>query len=428
MTDTATTRPPNPRLAPREATGEQARSTEVSRGAISTTVRFALWGKNAGRCAICNDRLLGEGRTHLHSINLAEMAHIRGATTADGSPRGQVEGESDDLDRESEENLLLLCRTCHKIVDDKAHVEFYTAAKLREIKADHQLFVELATEQAGRTRTAVIRLGGDVRGSYSMATSREVMDVLVANNFIGLANSQRSGQFQCEIPGVATDEGYWTMARSAIRRTLSKVQQAVEEEGLAHVSVFAIGPVPALVMLGAELDDKVETRVWQKHRGGSGWAYPSHDAPVAFGIDATDPAGQGGAAEDVVLVCSLSAEVDTSKLPDVLENVPVLTLRPAGVSPTPAIHESQESLLAFGRAFRQMLADAEKAHPRAKRWHLVGALPVAAAVEVGRAFMRGAQPPVEVYERTDLETYEPVLTVNDLGRDTSAAHLTGSRP
>lgn len=427
MTDTVTTRPPVPRPAPVEVAGEQARDTEVARGSISATVRFALWGKNAGRCAICNDRLLGEGRTHLHSINLAEMAHIRGATATDGSPRGKVEGETDDLDRESEENLLLLCRTCHRVVDDKAHIEFFTAAKLREIKAEHELFVERSTEQAGRTRTAVVLVGGDVRGTYTKATPREVMDVLVANNFIGLVNSQRSGQFPCELPGIATDEGYWTVARGAIRRTLSLVRQAVVEEGITHVSVFAIGPVPALVMLGAELDDKVETRVWQKHRGGTGWTYPSQDAPVSFAVDTFDPAGQGADAEDVVLVCSLSAEVDTSKLPNGLENVPVLTLRPDGVSPTPMLLEHEDSVPAFAKAFRRMLADAEQAHPRARRWHLVGAMPVAAAVEAGRAFMRDAQPPVEVYQRTDPGTYEPVLTVNDLGRDTSAAHLSGSR-
>lgn len=427
MTDTVTTRPPEPRPAPEEAAGGQARDT-VARGNISLTVRFALWAKNAGRCAICNDRMLGEGRTYLHSINLAEMAHIRGATAADGSPRGKVEGETDDLDRESEENLVLLCRTCHRVVDDKEHIAFFTAAKLREIKARHELFVERATEQAGRTRTAVVTVGGDVRGVYTKATPREVMDVMVANNFIGLVDSQRSGQFPCDLPGVASDEGYWTVARGAIWRTLSLVHQAVEEEGIAHVSVFAIGPVPALVMLGAELDDKVETRVWQKHRGGSGWTYPSQDAPVAFAVDTTDPAGQGADAEEVVLVCSLSAEVDTSKLPQHLENVPVLTLRPEAVSPTPTLLEHEDSVPAFGKAFRGMLADAEKSHPHAKRWHLVGAMPVVAAVEAGRAFMRDAQPPVDVYQRTDPGTYEPVLTINDFGRDTSAAHLTGSRP
>lgn len=334
--------------------------------------------------------------------------------------------EDEVLDRESEENLLLLCHDCHKMIDDKDHVDFYTPEKLRELKAEHELFVELATETAGRTRTAVIRLGSDVRGSYTVASRRDVMDVLVANNYLGLINSQRNGMFTCDLRDPATDPGYWDGTRAKIRRTVSSVHQAIAAEEITHISVFAIAPVPALVLLGAELDDKVDTRLWQKHRDAS-WAYPSMAAPARFDIEESDPAGQGRAATDVVLVCSLSAEVNPDRLPVEIENVPVLTIRPDGLPSTPAVLEHEETLVAFGSAFRQMLAAAEKAHPNATRWHLVAAVPPAAAVEAGRAFMRDAQPPVAVYQRTEHDTYEAVLTINQTGRDTSA-HTNGSRP
>ena len=50
------------------------------RGQIKQGVRFALWAKTAGRCTLCNRRVLGEGRTFVHSVGSAEMAHIKGAT------------------------------------------------------------------------------------------------------------------------------------------------------------------------------------------------------------------------------------------------------------------------------------------------------------------------------------------------------------
>lgn len=423
MTDTVTTQPQIP--TPTGDAGIPARNTEV-RGHIKDTVRFALWGKSAGRCVLCNQRLLAEGQTFLHSINAAEVAHIRGATATPGSPRGIVEGESNELDREAEENLLLLCHTCHKVIDDKAHVEFFTAPKLRELKARHELRVERATEEGGLTRTAVLRVGAIVRDSFAIASRREVANTLISHNYLGLVDSQRSGQFTCELAGKATDEEYWLAARTAIRRTLSTIQQAVADEEVAHISVFAIAPIPALVLLGAELDDKVDTRLWQKDRD-AGWAYPSKGDPVDFTIESIDSAGQACAATDVVLICSLSAEVNIDRLPVELENVPVLTIRPDGIEATPSVLEHEDTLPAFRRAFRRMLATAEKKHPNATRWHLVGAMPVAAAIESGRAFMRDAQPPVDVYQRTEHDTYEAVLTINQTGRDTSALTI-GSRP
>lgn len=428
MTDTATTRPLNPRPAPLNDADQSVRDTTF-RGAIKETVRYALWGKGAGRCTICNHRLFGEEHTYLHSINAAEVAHVRGATGTVGSPRGVVEGEPSELDREAEENLLLLCHTCHKMIDDKAHVAFFTAPKLRELKARHESRVERVTEDGGLTRTAVIRVGSDVRGSFSMASRREVADTMIAHDYLGLVDSQRSGQFVCELSGEATDDGYWAMTGSTIRRTLSHVRQAVADEEITHISVFAIAPIPALVLLGAELDDKVDTRLWQKHRG-AGWSYPSQDAPVSFAVERSNQASreEGRDATDVVLICSLSAEVDTARLPADLADVPVFTLRPDGITPTPTLLEHEDTFTAFGKSFRDMLGAAEQAYPGAGRWHLIGALPVAAAVEAGRAFMRETQPPVAVYQRTVDGVYEAVLTINQHGRETSANDPKAIRP
>ena len=66
---------------------EKVRDTLV-RGPIKAGVRYALWARTAGRCTLCNRRVLGDGRTFVHSVGAAEMAHIKGATATPGSPRG----------------------------------------------------------------------------------------------------------------------------------------------------------------------------------------------------------------------------------------------------------------------------------------------------------------------------------------------------
>jgi len=413
-----------PRRSTTRDTTRLARDSQ-ERGTIRPAVRYALWGKSAGRCTLCNRRVLNEAKTFWHSIAAAEMGHIIGATTTEGSPRGLQELDRE-IDLEAEDNLLLCCHDCHRMIDDADHVEYFTPAKLRALKSAHEDRIELATSEGVLTRTAVIRVGSDVRGSYSIASRREVAETLFANNYLGLVESRRSGQFDCNLVGEATDEAYWAMARSQLDRTLGQVSQAVAQEEIGHISVFAIAPIPALVLLGARLDDKVETRLWQKHRD-VGWSWPGDGDPdITFSFTAEAVTEE---AEEVVLVCSLSAEADQARIPVNLRGAPRLTLRPDNQAASPTLMTTEKSLKNFGIAFRDMLAAAEMSFPGARRWHLIAATPLAASVEAGRAFMREVHPPVDVYQRTAAGTYQAVVTVNENpDQATTATNTPGGQP
>lgn len=78
-------------------------------------------------------------------------------------------------------------------------------------------------------------------------------------------------------------------------------------------------------MLGASLDDQVETRLWQKHRD-AGWEWPATQADqiVNFIFDAASTSGAADARE-VTLACSLSAEVNPNRTPGELQGLPRLT-------------------------------------------------------------------------------------------------------
>jgi hypothetical protein len=99
--------------------------------AISDNTAKLLWGRAAGICSnpTCRKDLtvLIEGN---RSFNVGEMAHVI-ARSQDG-PRGLAGGGSDEY-----ENLLLLCPTCHRMVD-KAPEGEYPAEMLLRWKADHE--------------------------------------------------------------------------------------------------------------------------------------------------------------------------------------------------------------------------------------------------------------------------------------------------
>lgn len=382
------------------------RDTTIKRESIKDSVRHALWARTAGRCIICNRRLLGDTRTYMHSVLLAELAHNIGATEGPDSPRRRYKDGV--LDTESEENLLLLCHDCHKIIDHPDHLDFFPPEKLREIKEEFERRIEMVTENGGLTRTAAIRVGSKIRGSLALASQREVAETLLAVNYLGLVETQRSGDFTCRVHGAAGGRGFWDAARQSLDNTLDLVRQAVDSGDVQHISVFAIAPIPLLVYLGWHLDDKTPTRIFQKHRDQFvGWSWADQGEPVEFEVSASGTPD----AEDVVLLCAITSDVNTALLPAEIEDAPRIEIRPVGVSPDPMLMSHEQSLVNFAAQWRKALSMAESTHPRARRWHLIASAPISVAIEAGRAVMRDVHPPVAVYER-DTDSYEGVLVIN----------------
>lgn len=94
-----------------------------------------LWGKAQARCAICKVNLIKssqEGKEFL----VGEMAHIEGENI--GSARYN-QGMTDE-ERAAYGNLVLLCPTHHTEIDKNSH--HYPVEKLRQIKKDHEKWVE----------------------------------------------------------------------------------------------------------------------------------------------------------------------------------------------------------------------------------------------------------------------------------------------
>jgi SMODS-associated and fused to various effectors sensor domain len=286
--------------------GSDWRNTLVKREDIKDSVRNALWARTSGRCTLCNRRLLGDSRTYMHSVLLAELAHNIGATAGPNSPRR--EHREVPIDTEAEENLLLVCHDCHRLIDHPEHIDFFPPEKLREIKEAFERRIEMVTENGGLTRTAALRVGCWIRGSLALASQREVAETLLAVNYLGLVETQPSGEFTCWIGGRAGGRGYWDAAQQSIDDTLHLVRQAVDSGDVEHISVFAVAPIPLLVYLGWQLDDKTPTRIFQKQRDQFvGWSWADQSDPIDFAVLGPEA---DTAAEEVVLLCSVTSDVN----------------------------------------------------------------------------------------------------------------------
>lgn len=104
---------------------------------ISLKTHKLLWGFSGNKCAFddCrNDLIADETETDDESI-IGDEAHIV-ARSEDG-PRGK--STLSEEDRDKYDNLILLCRKHHKIIDDQ--YKFYTVEKLNTIKKEHEIWV-----------------------------------------------------------------------------------------------------------------------------------------------------------------------------------------------------------------------------------------------------------------------------------------------
>ncbi|MCU1400765.1 MAG: afsR10 [Acidimicrobiales bacterium] len=96
--------------------------------------RKILWARSGNRCAICRTVLVEDATGLDREAVIGEEAHIVGRS--DEGPRGV----NDLVDRDVYENLILLCRDHHRVVD--AQPESYPAGELRRVKRSHEAWVE----------------------------------------------------------------------------------------------------------------------------------------------------------------------------------------------------------------------------------------------------------------------------------------------
>lgn len=104
--------------------------------AITDRDRKRLWGRAAGTCAVCQQKLFHEAEVLQDREALTgEEAHIH-AQSPDG-PRPYTGSEPFDLD--GYDNRILLCRVHHRVVDEQTAK--YTVEELHKIKSAHEHWV-----------------------------------------------------------------------------------------------------------------------------------------------------------------------------------------------------------------------------------------------------------------------------------------------
>lgn len=104
--------------------------------AITSKSIKLLWANSAGICSFpdCNEKLSVEEAAEVAPYTIGEMAHIKG--NKPGSNRYDDEQSADE--RDSYENLILLCPTHHTLIDKAENEVKYSVDILHEMKIVHE--------------------------------------------------------------------------------------------------------------------------------------------------------------------------------------------------------------------------------------------------------------------------------------------------
>ena len=354
---------------------------------IPEKIKLRLWLASGGRCQYegCNKALWRDDLT-LAQMNRAYIAHIVG-NRIDG-PRGD-RVLSPKLATEFS-NLMLLCDEHHRLVDREQVIE-HPVHRLQRMKTIHEARIELVTGIQPEKRTELLLYGANTgEQSPCVPFDRAVQAIIpdrYPSNSIGIVLNMVNSSFRDR------EGNFWGIEAENLKRLFAaRVVPPLATGAVTHLSVFAIAPQPLLVLLGQLLSDIPAVDVYQLHREPPYWCWQAQ--PESWEYQITRPSHREGA---IALILSLSGTINLGDVATVLgSNVsPWIVTIPA---PGNDFLKLRVQLVEFRRVVRQVLADIRDHHGHEAVVHVFPAMPVAAAVELGRVLMPKAGPRLRLYD------------------------------
>ncbi|MEU1144422.1 SAVED domain-containing protein [Streptomyces sp. NPDC005863] len=356
------------------------------------------------------------------TLNLGELAHIVGRGSSVRSPRG--EHPLDRTQREDAENLMLLCADQHDEVDAAGGLDLFTVEKLRRVKQEHEDRIRHVTGLGSDRATTVVRMVGSVHGNQVELSRQTAAAAVIARDRypLFLESYTRHG-VEIDLRGVPGESlaapcaasqatgsrAYYRMATQLVDDVIERqLRPGITRDAVRHVSVFGFARLPLLVHLGSRLDDTVPTDIYQRHREDESWVWREEDglAPsFAARVDHDVPSGS----EAVVLI-NVSGVIGAQEVPAPLRGMRRWEIRPVGAPTGPDIMAARGCLERFTDVLRGFFAELESEAKMLKRLHVLPALPISAAIVLGRIHHPQVHPQLMVYERL-AGCYVPTLEV-----------------
>ena len=358
---------------------------EVS-GRVSPTTRNLLWARAAGRCQYCNTSLIGDLVSGNDKLIRALVAHIVSAQP--NGPRGDRIRSPllvDDI-----RNLMLLCYEHHRLIDvedEDGHPEHM----LLEMKVAHEERIEILTALTDDRQTHILTFGAPIGSLEAPLSYPSVRMTVLPERYPAGGRAMHLEMTGCRYRD--HEPNYWRFQQENLGRQFrEKIGGRIETGEIRHLSVFGLAPQPLLIELGRLLCDICPADVHQLKREPKGWGWLADGDPIRFGTTACDRR-----AAKVALKLAVSATITDERIHRVLgENVPIWSI--TAELPHNDIVRRSEDLHTWRRLLRTTFDRIKAVNSSDAEIHVFPALPVSAAIEIGRVWMPKADLSLVIYD------------------------------
>lgn len=374
----------------------------MAKSKIPEKIQRALWARAAGRCQYrgCNCELIGDLLSGKEDKMFGFVAHI--VADSPGGTRGHDIRSG--LLAKDITNLMLLCAKCHRLVDDEAPND-HPEELLLQMKEDHERRVRLASGIQEDRASHVIRFGANIGKNEALVAREDI--------FASMLPDRSPASFETidlEMLGLTLDDGhpdFWHIQQTNLQRQFAdRIRGRIERQQITHASVFALAPQPLLIELGRQLCDILPADVHQRHREPSTWKW-RNDSP-AIEYRTTMPTT---IYPTVALILGISASIAEERITSVLgQETAVWSITTS--SPHNDIMRNQADLAHFRQELRKLFDRIKATHGEDATINVFPALPVSAAVEVGRVWMPKADLPLQIFDQNRaLGGFAPALRI-----------------
>lgn len=362
--------------------------SEVPNRYITTHTVSALWGLSAGRCELCN-RPLYENNAFGLAGNYAQTAHIH--AVSENGPRniaGMTRDELNNLD-----NLMLLCYDDHKMID--SNPDSFSDQFLVDQKKRHEQRIRNVTGINPKQSCQIMTYFCGTTECADLFHKNLLRQALLYSQKLPMQDLPVALAMQTDLRYEPTKDGFLKKATELERSYRNWNENAgLDKESLA---VFSIAPIPLLVKFGCLLGDRKNVSVFQCHRHGHKWAWPTGPhKEIDYISILTTPINQG----PVALVIDLSAKVDDMRITRVLgQNTTIyhVTIQ----EPNRDFVTSEDVQAGFIMVYRKTLETIKKHHPFISEVHLFPVLPNSLAIRAGMDYMPKTDPCMVIYEQAN---------------------------
>lgn len=363
-----------------------------------------LWVCAGGRCEFngCNEYLLIDNLT-LEEANFSNIAHIVGAEL--NGPRGKSTFPVEQ--RSKIENLMLLCRKHHKLIDDKKLEEKYPVELLQKYKKSHEDRIFQLTDIQEGNKTFIVRLKAKIDGEAVSVPNCHIKNAILPRYMV----DDTGMEIDLTSLPLGDNDGYWQTGKQIISERIENIYRpGVEKKEIEHISVFAIGPIPLLMFLGNKLSNAIETDLFHLHKDVENWAWKTDGDSVKY---KTHLRSEGKENDKVALLLSLSGPIKLEDLPDNIKGYWVYEITLDGATPNRMFLRKRDDLFNFRKAFRQFLCEIKEKHKNVKEVVIFPAVPTPIAVACGRDLIKKTDPTLKVFDfNKNREGFREILTVN----------------